>query len=142
MDYPYSECLKAFQKNENIKIIDTIYNKLIKMNLSNELFYEYTFEKGTLYKARVCKEHATYRKALKTYESCIDYFLATGATLIDTVGCGREYRIIAIRNGKVYQLEISNTDVYLSCKWVNLAPPETLEWPDELELNEPIENGE
>lgn len=144
-DYPYKEVQKTLYKIEYLDILFEQDDTKIAARHGN-MFATYFFEKGTLYNIELTKNYDKPKKAQEAYDGCMDYFLSTGAVPVDFYEDGKEKRVIATRNGKVYRLimrktDATNIDVTLSSKFVNLAPLSALEGPDFMELNDEGEEG-
>lgn len=110
------------------------------------MFATYLFNEGTLYSIELTKNYEKPSKAQEAYDQCKDYMLSTGAVSLQFSEDSTEKRVVSTGNGRVYRLTMhtaakGNINVTLVSKFVNRAPSATLEWPDELELNDEGEEG-
>jgi hypothetical protein len=145
-DYPYKEVLKTLHQIEDLEILFELEDTKIVAR-HGDMFLTLLFDKGTTYQAEYTKTYDRIKKAQEAYDGCMDYFLCTGAVPIDFCEDEDETQVIATRNGNVFRLSMIRQQtreitVTFSRKWVNLAPPETLEGPDFMELNDAEDDEE
>lgn len=133
--YTYLNVYSMLQKNENFNVITCIEDSLIETT-QGEMSGSYAFNDSILYKIYLHREYKNMKNAEKGYKECMDYFVSTGAVVVDLYEDEEEKRVTGVRYGKVYRLVLRKHELSVSMehKWVNYAPKNTLDKIDRTEL--------